>query len=481
MKNRYVVVVISLVSITLMALFIIVSQQTYETGFPLDDAWIHQTFARNLAERGEWAFNPGQPTAGSTSPFWTVLLATGFGLKIPTFYWTFGLGVLILALTGIRVYSWFMKGKPTGWAVVLAIIVVGEWHLVWAAASGMETLLQAFLFLVVLLELLAPKPHWILVGVLTGLSLWTRPDGLTLLGPILVTLAVRWKTSDRLSDLCRIVIPFGLMLAGYLGFNFAISGSIWPNTLLAKQMEYQDTSNLVIRYFKLWQAPLAGVGMVLLPGFLYGIYQAIKKKDILRIAIILWILGFIGLYAWKLPVTYQHGRYVMPILAVYMVISLESLFKINLSKIPNTIQFVITRTYIASVVLVFLIFLGLGVRAYAMDVAIIQTEMVDPAKWIAQNTPPESKIAAHDIGAVGYYANREIIDLAGLIDPSVTPIIRKPEELAAYLREKHADYLMIFPDWYQPTLPIQTLEVFKTHGKFSSQAGGENMVIYQIE
>ena len=43
-------------------------------GFPLDDAWIHQVYARNLGTRGEFAFFPGEPSAGSTSPFCTVHL-----------------------------------------------------------------------------------------------------------------------------------------------------------------------------------------------------------------------------------------------------------------------------------------------------------------------------------------------------------------------------------------------------------------------
>ena len=36
-------------------------------GFPLDDSWIHQTYARNLAQTGQWAFVPGVPSAASTS------------------------------------------------------------------------------------------------------------------------------------------------------------------------------------------------------------------------------------------------------------------------------------------------------------------------------------------------------------------------------------------------------------------------------
>ncbi len=39
-----------------------------EVGYPLDDAWIHQTYARNLARTGQWAFVPGQVSSASTAP-----------------------------------------------------------------------------------------------------------------------------------------------------------------------------------------------------------------------------------------------------------------------------------------------------------------------------------------------------------------------------------------------------------------------------
>ncbi len=77
----------------------------------------------------------------------------------------------------------------------------------------------------------------------------------------------------------------------------------------------------------------------------------------------------------------------------------------------------------------------LGGKAYASDVAIIETEMVEPSRWINNNTPPGAIIAAHDIGALGYFGDRFVIDLAGLINKDVVPIITNPEELTKYLKE----------------------------------------------
>ena len=65
-----------------MALFLGLAARD-KLGFPLDDAWIHQTYARNLARYGRLEFTPGVSSAGSTAPLWTLLLALGYVLHLP--------------------------------------------------------------------------------------------------------------------------------------------------------------------------------------------------------------------------------------------------------------------------------------------------------------------------------------------------------------------------------------------------------------
>ncbi|HKY84096.1 MAG TPA: hypothetical protein VJ160_04630, partial [Anaerolineales bacterium] len=78
-------------------LFLTVSRTTFRIGFPLDDAWIHQTYARNLVATGQWAFVPGEPSGGSTSPLWTVALAVGHWLGLDPRVWAYSLGAAVLA------------------------------------------------------------------------------------------------------------------------------------------------------------------------------------------------------------------------------------------------------------------------------------------------------------------------------------------------------------------------------------------------
>ena len=47
---------IALSSFLGMAIFLLASGLSGELGFPLDDSWIHATYARSLATTGEWVF-----------------------------------------------------------------------------------------------------------------------------------------------------------------------------------------------------------------------------------------------------------------------------------------------------------------------------------------------------------------------------------------------------------------------------------------
>jgi hypothetical protein len=87
-------------------------------------------------------------------------------------------------------------------------------------------------------------------------------------------------------------------------------------------------------------------------------------------------------------------------------------------------------------------------------------------------------IAAHDIGALGYYGERVLVDMAGLVSPEVIPIMRDEVALARFLDSRGADYLMTFPGWY-PKLVEHAELIYTTDATYSIEAGGENIAVYR--
>lgn len=454
----------------------------YKVGFPLDDTWIHLTFARNLAEHGEWSFRLGVPSAGSTSPLWSALLALGFLLNLQPYIWTYLLGLLVMwalsvvcELTTRRLVPAYAPRAP--WVGVFIIV---EWHLLWAAMSGMETLLHGLIAAVVLSALMMNSRRYLSLGLLTGLSVWARPDGLTLLGPLaLAVLLFEPDLPSRLRGLTRVFIGFGSIFAFYLLFNLLIGGAPMPNTFYAKQAEYAEWQNMALsyRFSELFLQLLVGPSFLLLPGIVSWTVRAVRNRSWGSLLALAWSVGYMLMYVMRLPV-YQHGRYIMPAMPVFFLLGLVGMTEFSTSKAFGRYQWFTTTLWNASLAMVTVLFIVLGARSYARDVAFIEQEMVAAAKWASANLPPESVLAVHDIGALGYFDDHPMIDLAGLVSPEVIPFIRDEARLAEYLDSKGADYLIAFAELY-PELEKGRETVFVTNGSVASGAGWVRMTIYR--
>ncbi len=451
-------------------------------GFPLDDAWIHQTYARNLASEGAWSFVSGEPSGGSTAPWWTAMIALGYWLGLPRFAWTFALGLTLLAALGLMGRAWILRrGGGRALAFLVGLMILFEWHLTWAAVSGMETLALAVMVLAVLHELERDRPRHIQLGLLIGAGLWLRPDALSLLVPVLWVMlfsAAPWR--QRLREGSQVIAGIALLAIPYLLFNSAVAGAFWPTTFYAKQVEYAELRQLPLwrRWLEQALRPLAGMAALAVPGLVAWGAGAIKQRDARSLAGLIWALSFVSAYAWRLPVTYQHGRYAMPVLAPVLVLGAEALARFWQRSQGKRLAWVVARAWAASWLIVGFLFWVRGARAYAEDVAIINTEMVKVARWLSENTERDALVAAHDIGAIGYFGQRRLLDLAGLISPEVIPILRDEPALARFLSSRGADYLVTFPGWY-PGLTGGREPIYVAGEGYAPAAGGENMAVYR--
>jgi hypothetical protein len=436
--------------------YIALSALNARSGFPLDDAWIHQTYARNFAESGQMAFAPGQVSAGSTSPLWTWLIALGYRLNIDYPLWTYALGALSLGACGVmlaRVSLRLWPGRPRlAWAA--AALCVFEWHLVWAAASGMETVLFAALGLA-LLDCVLEMRHALLTGAVGALLVLTRPEGLLLVG----LSAPLWWLRSRRRMLIPTALSFGVLLLPVIVFNLQTSGNVFPNTFYAKQQEYA----VYFSAFDVWLpraldvigAPFVGAQVLLAPGLVMELAALRRRSNWTRALPLAWVAAHVAVYALRLPVTFQHGRYLMPVIPLLLLYGLRGsaglLERVGRNRL-------LRRALVGSLIGVTLAFWIVGAGAYRIDVNIIENEVVASARWLAAHSEADALVAAHDIGAIGYFARRPLLDLAGLVSPEVIPIIRDEPKLLALLRARDPHYLAAPPDFYSALLDAPELQ-----------------------
>jgi len=478
-----------------------------------------------MVDSGQWAFVPGQPSAGSTAPLWTALLAVGYAAGLPFRLWAYALGVLCLAgtaLAGMQLAEvlWSPQklagDRPgTGQAAwILGLGLAVEWHLVWAALSGMETLLFTLLALLLWTRTARdPLRRPLLTGLLAGALILARPEGILAailagLGTLLAAgLDCQWRRGIKAGAL--LAGGAALLVVPYLAFNLRLSGNVWPNTLYAKQAEYAVllAQPLLVRLGRVALAPLVGGQILLLPALIWAagcaarqVWRAVfhspfadqkerpgpESRAVGRVLPLVWAIATVGVYALRLPVTYQHGRYLIPVIPLLLVYGFGGLLHVRQrcagGRGPGLrTARVLSKAWFVSTIVLFAAFSFLGARAYAADVAIIEEEMVAAAHWLDEHTRPDAVIAAHDIGAVGFFAQRPLLDLAGLVNPEVVPFVRDEQRLLAWMAEQSADYLVAFPSWY-PLLVAdsQVVEVHCTDAAVTVEQGGENICVYTL-
>lgn len=470
-------------------------------GFPLDDAWIHQDFARTLAQHGVFAYAPDQSGAGSTSPLWVLLLAPAQAVpgSAPLWLviaWADALG--ILALFGL---AWATSALAESWladvderlrvlgSLAAGLAVIAEWHLTWAALSGMETLLFVFLSVLLLVGVdHSWHPAWL--GLLAALLTAIRPEGMVL--AVLVAAALALRSGTRLApDFQRwrpVLVFLGVYALGIvplLTLNEAASGHLLPSTFYAKGAYYAlDTGELArltsyaLGVLGFWgSSPLVALG---LPGTVYALWLA--RRDVrqgTQWLALAWAMALIGVYAIHLPVVYQNGRYLMPVLPVLLGLGVTGSLRVASVGGYRVLPGVLLALALSMAALS----LARGGGIYRANVHYINDYQVETALWLRANTAPDALVATHDIGAIGYFSDRRVIDLGGLTQPEIVPLLGDQQALVTYLQRARVDYVVMFPDWFPPPrvllAAVAQNEVHRAHDPAIAAIGGSDFVTYK--
>jgi arabinofuranosyltransferase len=446
----------------------------HENGFPLDDPWIHLTFARNLVEYGSFSYYKNEiVTAGSTSPLYTLILAAGFLVTKNEMILSYVLGILFFAISAFVFYklSELLFAKEIWLAITASLVFVLDRWMNFISVTGMETTL--FILLLIAAFYYYRKRNAVLTGLMLGLLFWTRPDAVAFIGAIIADyiLFLYFKTKSpkenvlepfTKKDLVKAGIIFVALLAAYFAMNLYLSGSLLPNTYEAKLTYYAPEFRSRTEFLKgeVWDYFTRYYYALLIVPFIIAVLKiagdTIKLRYNTFLLPVIFIFALIFIYWYKLPYAHRFGRYLMPIIPFYIMTfayGARVFFKLLYGYFKEK-NFVNALNYIffAAVVIYSASSYYDTKDLYAEQTHHIAIRQVATAKWLKNNTPEGSIIATHDVGAIGYYSERKIVDVAGLINPEFIKKLNS-KDFANFMTEQmvkeHVDYLAFLREWYR--------------------------------
>ena len=417
-KNRHTPTIVLLVAVVLAARLLgLYVRHVY------DDAFITFRYAENLAAGNGFVYNLGERVMGTTSPLWGLVLTPFAWLRVPLtgaapiLNTLLDCAVVLLVLLYCRRRDWMLPG------VLFAVMFAGDPNMVRIPVGGMETSL--LLVLCVAALMLFENGRRVPAAVVVAICYFLRPEALLLLALLLVLVARerRWRELTLMVGLSVLTvgIPVGLIWAYY--------GGPVAHSVIAKSTALNGNLLPVLKE----ELAVNPIHLLVLPLTVWAAARVIRLRG-LPWHSLLWGVMYAGVYLLLRPAVW--GWYFVPLHFVKFLLAAFGLADL-VGRVRGASRFSV-RTW--GLVGGGLVLLSGVVIAVATGPAPVRRNVYEPLQaWFRQHPARGAKIMAGDIGAVGYYSNAYICDLAGLVMPR--PQARG--DLAGAVNSWHPDYLFL--------------------------------------
>jgi hypothetical protein len=411
-----------------------------------DDAYIFLRYADNLVHGAGLVYNPGERVEGFTSPLWQLLVVACAALRLDT---VTAVGVMgTLATVGVVLVSVRDArrcGPPGPFSAVAPVTLALYAHfLVWAV-SGMETSLFTLLlwagisqYRCAVREARAPE---LATGVLLALASLTRPEG----GVAVLALATdaglraaRSPGGSARGSVGSILGPSVVAGTALLTARWLYYHDLLPNTFYAKMggtaHHFKVGALYVWDFLRATPFVWCAAGLAL-----PGAARRVPAFGAMVAVIGLWLLNVVRVGGDYM----QYHRFLIPLAPLLFALGADGVFA----------AYEVAARRLARVQA--LSGAGAGARrlrgaAPALTAITVTASAValghDPIQFgeehwfpsvlanarlgrvLGKTLPPDWKIGLPNIGAVGFYSHRYIVDLLGLVDRGLA---RRPSMLVS--------------------------------------------------
>lgn len=433
--------------VMLLATAVLLRRSWQARHFQLDDAMIYMRYFQNCLTGKGLVYNEGVYFNGLTSPAYTYLmLAVG---------WLVGNlqhAAVVVSTLGLAAAAWLLfawssrQGFGLGAALGLLIAVALPFLYM---SYGMESAL--FLALIAACLWYYQQANYFALALAGALLVLTRTEGVFLLLALLLehVLAKRPWPGWRV-----LLLPVVLLAVHYL-FNRYYYGAFVPETASAKIWQgksglWGEAWPLFLRTPAMLDMAFSGKQALLVLLGLAGAAGIVLRWRALRPAL-LFALGYTAFFC-VLNIPAYHWYYA-PLFLLFcwsagigVVACLERLPGLGVGGM---------RLAHAGLALSFAGLAGaIVMRIPVLDHAYDAYQ--ETGLWLKANTAPTAKVAMVEIGVAGFYSDRYIIDILGLVNPNNARYIGE-RRFEQWLQDYHPDYFFVHAPFWANEIAVQHL------------------------
>jgi len=412
----------------------------------LDDALIYYRYFRNAIDGLGLVYNQGENLNALSSPLFTYL---GLALSYITGNILITMHILsgFFLLAGAIVLLLLMKDQGFEGGVMtipsLLTISAGFFYLTF----GLETTLFVLLFVSTLYFYFLKRDSLLLLS--STLLFLTRGESVFLIIIIAVYYFIEHK---RLPDLKYFILPV-VIICFFYGLNYILYGSFLPETFGAKmsqgksgmfgKLPFLKVGNLLynsnwVLFPYLVKLFLILMGMIGAAGIIFNIRNS--RLIQITLAYLAVLTGFylilnIPNYPW-----YYSPYYISAF--IYFAYGLNTIRLLLSKRMKPFVSEIVS--YGTGLVFV-LLFLNRSLILLNGDTKEIDYKNI--GIWINENLEPKAKIACIEIGHIGWYSDRHIIDILGLVSPKSAEYLGNGDN-ASWYEYYSPDYIVVHdPIW----------------------------------
>ncbi len=384
-------------------------------GHELDDSLIYARYLQNLITGNGLVYNPGEYVNGLTSPLFawlSIVPAVVSGDARVGIMWVSVLAALGTVYVTYRILVSIVADPRIAALVTLLSASSGITYI----NLGMETSL--FTFIVGLCIVLYFKDKFDLLGIGLALAILTRPEAVFLVPAMALN---SWIYNRRWPDYRCFIAPT-LVVSLQLLFNAIYFGSILPTSGVAKIAQGSSgdwgqnvfLENLFLAFLYGFGEPgqLLFLGYYWIPILLvvlsiFAVFLP-QARQYLMVSFLFLFTYTSFFVTFNIPSQWWYYAIYFTIFSTWIVLGIFWIYIQFFSSIRTSFLIICVGFFSA-------LLAWQEPKILALHGSTLREDYKQFGLWIAENTDAEASVALAEIGTVGWYSKRRIIDMLGLV------------------------------------------------------------------